>query len=169
MTFKYERLPKICYWCGCLDHSDKDYDRWLESEGTLKENDQAYGVWIRAAFASASRKVVVVVSGFYEDKKGKLPKSSKLVTGKHSPPVTKTRVDVTKPRQVAETVTKELEEQIMDSLIAPKSLSAETAKGDNQRIKGNLLDKQILEIDRELNGIKISGNEIRGVNDTNKE
>ena len=57
----------------------------------------------------------------------------------------------------------------MDSLIASKSLSVETAKGDNHGIKGNLLDKQILEIDRELNGIKISGNEIRGVNDTNKE
>ena len=21
VTFKYERLPNICYWCGCLDHA----------------------------------------------------------------------------------------------------------------------------------------------------
>ena len=55
VTFKYERLPNLCYWCGCLDHSDKVCDRWLESEGTLKENDWAYGAWIRAAFALASR------------------------------------------------------------------------------------------------------------------
>lgn len=24
VSFKYERLPNICYWCGWLDHSDKD-------------------------------------------------------------------------------------------------------------------------------------------------
>ena len=56
----------------------------------------------------------------------------------------------------------------MDSLIASKSLSVETAKGDNHGIKGTLLDEQILEIDRELNGIEISGNEIRGVIGANK-
>ena len=22
--FKYERLPNICYWCGCLTHNNKD-------------------------------------------------------------------------------------------------------------------------------------------------
>ena len=25
VSFKYERLPNICYWCSCLDHDDKDY------------------------------------------------------------------------------------------------------------------------------------------------
>ena len=33
--FKYDRLPSICYWCGCLDHDDKDYDLWVDSKGTL--------------------------------------------------------------------------------------------------------------------------------------
>ena len=56
----------------------------------------------------------------------------------------------------------------MGSLIAPESLSAETAKGDNHGIKGASLDEQILEIDRELNGIGFSGEEIRGINDDNK-
>nr|XP_023890894.1 uncharacterized protein At4g02000-like [Quercus suber] len=23
-SFKYERLPNLCYWCGCLSHVDKD-------------------------------------------------------------------------------------------------------------------------------------------------
>ena len=27
VNFKYERLPILCYWCGCLDHVDKDCDR----------------------------------------------------------------------------------------------------------------------------------------------
>ena len=26
ISFKYERLPNICYWCGCFDHDDKDCD-----------------------------------------------------------------------------------------------------------------------------------------------
>jgi len=24
VSFKYERLPNLCYWCGCLMHDDKD-------------------------------------------------------------------------------------------------------------------------------------------------
>ena len=24
VSFKYECLPNICYWCGCFDHDDKD-------------------------------------------------------------------------------------------------------------------------------------------------
>lgn len=36
VNFKYERLPNICYWCGCFDHSDKDCDLWIQSKGTLQ-------------------------------------------------------------------------------------------------------------------------------------
>ena len=38
VNFKYECLPNICYWCGCLNHNDKDYRLWLDSEGTLLPN-----------------------------------------------------------------------------------------------------------------------------------
>jgi hypothetical protein len=24
VAFRYKRLPNFCYWCGCLDHSEKD-------------------------------------------------------------------------------------------------------------------------------------------------
>ena len=36
VSFKYERLPNLCYWCGCLTHTDRDCDLWIESEGTLQ-------------------------------------------------------------------------------------------------------------------------------------
>ena len=36
ISFKYERLPNLCYWCGRLTHNDKDYELWIDSEGTLK-------------------------------------------------------------------------------------------------------------------------------------
>ena len=35
VSFKYESLPNICYWCRCFDHDDKDCDIWLNSEGTF--------------------------------------------------------------------------------------------------------------------------------------
>ena len=33
VSFKYERLPNLCYWCGCLSHGDRDCEIWLDSEG----------------------------------------------------------------------------------------------------------------------------------------
>ena len=43
VSFKYERLPNICYWCGCLNHVDSDCDLWIKSEGKLTKENQAYG------------------------------------------------------------------------------------------------------------------------------
>ncbi|XP_075640309.1 uncharacterized protein LOC142612063 [Castanea sativa] len=39
VSFKYECLPNICYWCGYLNHDNKDCEAWLESEGSLKVED----------------------------------------------------------------------------------------------------------------------------------
>ena len=43
VSFKYERLPNICYWYRCLNHGDRDCDLWIESEGNLTKESQAYG------------------------------------------------------------------------------------------------------------------------------
>ena len=69
VSFKYERLPNICYWCGCLNHGDRDYDLWVESEGSLTKESQAYGAWIHAPPFAKGRNPVVRVPGFYEAKK----------------------------------------------------------------------------------------------------
>lgn len=37
VSFKYEQLPNLYYWCGCLTHNDRDCDLWIYSEGTLEE------------------------------------------------------------------------------------------------------------------------------------
>ena len=70
VSFKYERLPNICYWCGCLNHGDRNCDLWIESEGNLTKESQAYGAWIRAAPFVKGRNPVVKVPGFYTAKKG---------------------------------------------------------------------------------------------------
>ncbi|KAL0013547.1 hypothetical protein SO802_000616 [Lithocarpus litseifolius] len=67
--FRYERLPNVCYWCGCLTHPDKDCDKWIESEGSLSKEEQPFGPWLRAAPFTASRKGFLSVPGFYAHKK----------------------------------------------------------------------------------------------------
>ena len=71
VSFKYERLPNICYWCARLNHFDKDYDLWIESNGTLTQADQQYGPWIRATSMLNKKNTMMVVLGYYEKKKEK--------------------------------------------------------------------------------------------------
>ena len=35
VSFKYERLSNLCYWCGSHTHDNRDCEMWIESEGTL--------------------------------------------------------------------------------------------------------------------------------------
>ena len=69
VSFKYERLPNICYWCGRLTHDDRDCDLWIESEGTLKTEQRAFGPHLRASPFVATRKSAIQVPGYYAEKK----------------------------------------------------------------------------------------------------
>ena len=42
-------MPIFCYWCGLLNHDEKDYKLWVCSKGTLRKEDQQYGVWLKAS------------------------------------------------------------------------------------------------------------------------
>ena len=68
VTFKYERLPNICYWCGKLDHSDRDCEIWLDSEGHLVETKKQFGPSLRAPPFFPSKQSVVAILGFYSQK-----------------------------------------------------------------------------------------------------
>ena len=74
VSFRYERLPNICYWCGCLTHNDRDCEQWIDNEGTLDEADREFGPWIRASPMFGNRKTVVSVPGFYAKKKATITK-----------------------------------------------------------------------------------------------
>ena len=77
ISFKYERLPNICYWCGCFDHDDKDCEIWLNSEGSLTSEMRQFGPNLRAAPFSQSRKHVIAVPGFYRPRQNQTPESVK--------------------------------------------------------------------------------------------
>ena len=65
VSFRYERLLNICYWCGSLLHDDRDCERWIESEGTLKADQREFGPELRAQPFVASKKSVVSVPRYY--------------------------------------------------------------------------------------------------------
>ena len=69
VSFKYERLPNIYYWCGCFNHGDKDCDIWIQSKGTLQVSSQQFGAWLRAPPAASTNSKVIQVSGYYENRK----------------------------------------------------------------------------------------------------
>ena len=48
ISFQYEHLPVFCYWCGLLNHDEKDCPMWLRSKGSLRKEEQQYGGWMRA-------------------------------------------------------------------------------------------------------------------------
>jgi hypothetical protein len=50
VSFKFERLPNFCYWCGPVNHGDRDCVLWLQSRGTLTNESQQYGPWLRGHF-----------------------------------------------------------------------------------------------------------------------
>uniref|UniRef100_A0A2N9IMR2 Reverse transcriptase domain-containing protein n=1 Tax=Fagus sylvatica TaxID=28930 RepID=A0A2N9IMR2_FAGSY len=69
ISFKYERLPNFCYWCGLLSHREKDCKFWLNNQETLSREDQGYGTWLRAELERSFRKMEIKVPGRSRPKK----------------------------------------------------------------------------------------------------
>ncbi len=73
ISFKYERLPNFCYWCGLLTHTDKDCHFWLRNQDTLRMEDQQFGAWLRASNDRPWRKTEIKVEGIIRKPPPKYP------------------------------------------------------------------------------------------------
>ena len=69
ISFKYERLPNLCYWCGQLTHDNKDFELWIDSEGTRKLEQCEFGPQLRAPPFVVARKNAIMVPDYYAAKK----------------------------------------------------------------------------------------------------
>ena len=67
VSFKYERLPNLCCWCGRLTHDDQNCELWIWSKGTLKVDSQQFGSSLRAASYTSAGKDFIFVPRYYED------------------------------------------------------------------------------------------------------
>lgn len=67
VSFRYERLPNLCYWCGKLTHMERECPIWLKGKGVLTEKDPQFGPWLRALTPNLARKIVVKVAGLEEE------------------------------------------------------------------------------------------------------
>ena len=67
VSFKYERLPNLCYWCGRLTHSDKECSLWIQSKGSLTVDQRQFSQNLRAPPYRAMNKPIVFVPGFFDD------------------------------------------------------------------------------------------------------
>ena len=63
VSFRYERLPVFCYWCGRLTHDAKDCDMWIRSKGKLNVQQQPFGEWMRAPQMNMTRRKIISVVG----------------------------------------------------------------------------------------------------------
>nr|POE57305.1 uncharacterized protein CFP56_35163 [Quercus suber] len=63
ISFKYEKLPNFCYWCGLISHDGKDCEVWLAKKDSGKTEPHEYGPWLRAIPYNSGKTPYVVVPG----------------------------------------------------------------------------------------------------------
>ena len=153
VNFKYERLPNICYWCGCFDHDDKDCDIWIQSKGTLRMEERLFGLWIRAEQSGPPKKNVVRVSGYYEDRTENL--STRRQREMKSGPTAAGLIPKSNPTVQTNKETFDTGEDSVDPKNinshnhAPASENSIPAVQDHEN-QGRDFDEEIREIDTEL-------------------
>ncbi|XP_030942600.1 uncharacterized protein LOC115967604 [Quercus lobata] len=152
INFRYERLPNICYWCGCFDHGDRDCDLWIQSKGTLNKEEQQFGSWIRAIQSGQPRKNVVRVSGFYEGR------AKNFSTRRRREEQPRSRTNLTQGSNSVRNPDKEnadMEADVMETQNQNSNISAKINENPNPPFqdygnKGEYFAQKLKEIDKDL-------------------
>ena len=129
IRFKYERLPSLCYWCGCLNHDDRDCELWVQSNGTLTLDQQQFGPFQRASPYKSSGKDVIYVPNYYEKKAIRLQAQSRDEGSSHN--VVHIQLGTTTLANTEPTVAEKGEEELqtveaVTEVIVQRSLGKET-------------------------------------------
>ena len=163
VSFKYERLPNLCYWCGRLTHNDRDCELWLDSEGTLEEADKKYGLWIRAQPFASSRKAVVTVPSFYVKNKD-TPKVGKSDGFAGQSPATEVFLKHTQGTSQTNKETTESVEAVNAN--SKNSFLTQNGQAGHDQLGPNLAQSQVsMEmLNRELSKFDLPGTEIHKQN-----
>lgn len=167
MSFKYEQLPNICYWCGCLTHDDRDCEQWIESEESLSIESQQFGPWIHGPPFIPSRKNIIKVPGFYT-RRGK-ETSATPPSAAEKPPVVVVRTgkplpEILRPEKESTSNVQQRNNDadfqentsqnscpISTNLGIPRNLNLKSANLGERRSADEIFKERIEEIDYELN------------------
>ena len=90
VSFKYEKLPNFCYWCGMISHDGKDCETWLARKDSTNIEPHEYGPWLRAAPYNLGRTPFIVVAGMGNGLGGSIKHSQPATTEKPSTTTTRT-------------------------------------------------------------------------------
>ena len=90
VSFKYEKLPNFCYWCGMISHDGKDYETWLARKDSTNIEPYEYGPWLRAVPYNPGRTPFIVVAGMGDGLGGSIKHSQPATTEKPSTTATRT-------------------------------------------------------------------------------
>ena len=160
VSFKYERLPNICYWCGCLNHDDRDCKVWLDSEGSLKVEEQQFGPWLCAPPVSRIQKNVISVLGFFHKKKGSLTTQRAPYQPRQAPAksTTSSAAQAT-PGDVDQNNMEQSLDQLRELVTAVSINSPMVLEQNNQQVE--LLENQLEREKGDLKNIEVPPVEIR--------
>ena len=63
VSFKYEKLPNFCYWCGVISHDGKECEVWLTRKDLEITEPHEYGPWLRVVPYNPGKTLFIVVPG----------------------------------------------------------------------------------------------------------
>ena len=167
VSFRYERLPNLCYWCTCLDHDDKDCKVWLKNDGNSNLRKKKYDLSICVKLVYSSNKNVIYVPGYVESRKSRLIKPSSLSKGQSQAMVKETIPKAPSP-STTETASENLEPSINadDSIHSRSTASNSVIESDPLQPNNGKEDflERIEELDKDMERFELTENDDLGPN-----
>ena len=151
VEFKYERLPVFCYFCGKLDHDEKECLEWMRSEGPIRAEEKQYGPWLRATIDRLQKPHVVLGQQYRENASLGRRGARSPDQNAHLRQQTVAVDERGEPQRAAETNLgrADVESRKMDSECFKEKLTEGKEKPD--------FEEQLREIDAEISGLADTG------------